>query len=231
MTTAVTISGAGTHASAAATDRIPASKAGVKGYLTNTLIKDYIIGLANTWALAQTFTTAIAPTGGVGVAGGFTVLPSNVHTGSYSPDVAASGTDVTPAITETYYAAVLVPCNMTITGVRLLLGTATVGNAKVGLFNSAGVLLKTSLSTDISAVTNDTYTQIAFTSGTYAAVGPATYYVGLLNDNTGNRFRALPFGAMACGKTTGETYATGFTTIASPSTVFVASQGPIATLY
>lgn len=37
-----TISGAGAHASAAATDRIPASKAGVKGYLTPAQIREYL---------------------------------------------------------------------------------------------------------------------------------------------------------------------------------------------
>jgi hypothetical protein len=219
----LTISGAGAHSTAEATDRLPAMKSTTPGYHTPLTIKTYILSLANT------FVGAITPTGGVAAAGGFSVLPSNVHT--FTPMVAASGTDITPSVSINYYAAVLVPCNMTITGVRILLGSATNGNAKVGLFNSAGALLKTSVSTDISAVGNDTYTQIAFTGGTYAAVGPATYYVGLLQDSTSNRFRCIPFGAMACGNTTGETYATGFTTIASPSTIFTASVGPIATLY
>jgi hypothetical protein len=188
------------------------------------------IGLANTWALAQTFTTAIVPTGGVGVAGGFTARPSNIHTGGLAVVAAAGGTDTTPAITETYYAAVFIPSNMTITGVRVLLGSATEGNIKVGLFNSAGAVLATSATTDISAITADTYAQVAFT-GTYAAVGPATYYVGLLNDSTSNRFRSHALGAFPAAKTTGETYATGFTTIASPATTFTTALGPIATLY
>src|SRR5262245_21975125 len=54
----LTISGAGAHASAAATDRIPATKSGVSGYLTPSAIKDYVISLANSWTLAQTFPTA-----------------------------------------------------------------------------------------------------------------------------------------------------------------------------
>lgn len=56
--TTVTISDAGAHGAAAATDRIPASKVGVKGYLTPEQIKDYILGLANTWAAKQTITPA-----------------------------------------------------------------------------------------------------------------------------------------------------------------------------
>lgn len=54
----VTISGSGPHASAAATDRISASKGpftpGTKGYLTPALIAAYFIGLANSFTAAQT---------------------------------------------------------------------------------------------------------------------------------------------------------------------------------
>jgi hypothetical protein len=54
----LTISGSGAHASAAATDRIPAMKSTTPGYLTPSTIKDYILGLAgNIWTQTQTFTT------------------------------------------------------------------------------------------------------------------------------------------------------------------------------
>lgn len=192
------------------------------------------IGSVSTGAVtitpATTVTGALTPTGGVVAAGGFTARPSNIHTGGISARVSTDGTDATPSVSEAYYSAVFVPSNMTITGVRVFLGSATEGNIKVGLFNSAGAVVATSASTDASGATVDAYFQVAFTS-TYAAVGPATYYVGLLNDNTGNRFNAHAFGAFPAGKTTGETYATGFTTIASPATTFTADLGPIATLY
>lgn len=175
-------------------------------------------------------TGVITPTGGVAAAGGFTARPSNIHTGATSAQVSTDGTDTTPSVSETYYAAVFVPCNMTITGVRVMLGSATEGNIKVGLFNSAGAVVATSASTDASSATVDAYFEVAFTAP-YAAKGPATYYVGLLNDNTANRFNSHTFGAFPAGKTTGETYATGFTTIASPATTFTTALGPIATLY
>ncbi len=54
MSTAVTISAAGAHASAAATDRIPASKAGVKGYLTLTAIASYLFDTSVTSPLFTT---------------------------------------------------------------------------------------------------------------------------------------------------------------------------------
>lgn len=178
----------------------------------------------------KTFSSAIVPTAGVGVAGGFTLRPSNVHTGGIPAQVSSDGTDATPSVSEAYYAAVMIPGNMTVTGVAVFLGSATEGNMKVGLFNSAGALLATSASTDVSGVSADTYFRIAFTA-TYAAVGPATYYVGILNDNTGNRFNAHTFGDFPASKTTGETYASGFTTISSPATTFTTALGPIASLY
>lgn len=174
-------------------------------------------------------TGVTTPTGGIAAAGGFTALPSNFHTGGIPAQVSTDGTDTTPVVTETYIAAVFVPCNCTITGARVFLGSATEGNIKVGLADSAGAVVATSASTDCSGATVDAYFEVAFT-GTYAAKGPATYYVLLLNDNTGNRFNSHAFGAFPASKKTGEVYATGFTTI-TPPTTFTADLGPIATLY
>jgi hypothetical protein len=192
------------------------------------------IGSVSTGAVtitpATTITGAITPTGGVAAAGGFTVRPSNWHTGGTPAKVNTDGSDVTPSVSEMYYAAVFVPANATITGVGVFLGSATEGNMKVGLFNSAGANVATSASTDISGATVDAYFRIAFTS-TYAAKGPATYYIGIMQDNTGNRFNAHTFGDFPAGKTTGETYATGFTTISSPATTFTTALGPYASLY
>lgn len=54
----VTVSAAGPHASAAATDRLPASKGpftpGTKGYHTPETIRAYLIATANAWTAAQT---------------------------------------------------------------------------------------------------------------------------------------------------------------------------------
>ena len=87
-----------------------------------------------------------------------------------------------------------------------------------------------SVSTDISGATVDAYFRIAFTGGTYAAVGPATYYIGIMQDSTSNRFNAHTFGDFPAGKTTGETYATGFTSF-TPATTFTTALGPYASLY
>ncbi len=62
----VTISGAGAHASAASTDRIPATKSGVKGYLTPAQIADFTEGRAS---LAELIRDVIgtAATDGTGI--------------------------------------------------------------------------------------------------------------------------------------------------------------------
>lgn len=62
----VTISGSGAHASAAATDRIPASKAGVKGYLTPDQIADFVEGRTSLAELIRD-TVGVALTAGAGV--------------------------------------------------------------------------------------------------------------------------------------------------------------------
>lgn len=185
-----------------------------------------ILSTANSWNGTQTFAVAIVPTGGVGAAGGFTVRPSNWHTGALPPATSAAGTDATPTNTETYICAVFVPANATITGVRLFNGSVASGNVKYGLFDSAGTNVATTASTAMSGT--DAYQQIAF-SAPYAAVGPATYYVALQVDNSTARINMHPFGAFPASKKTGETYGT-WTSI-TPPTTFTADVGPMATLY
>jgi hypothetical protein len=181
---------------------------------------------------ATTLTGALTPTGGIAAAGGSTVSPRNWHTGASPAVVSTDGTDLTVVVTELYVAEVFVPANATITGVSVFWGTATEGNAKVMLFNSAGARVALSASTDVSGHTVDAYsTRIPF-STPYAAKGPATYYVGVIADNTGHRINTHVIGDFGAGKITGLVYATeaGYATIAVPTT-FTTGLGPIASLY
>jgi hypothetical protein len=157
---------------------------------------------------------------------GFSTSARLSHTGGIPARVSTDGTDTTPATTETYIAEVFVPSNMTITGVALMNGSAVSGNIKVGLANSSGAVVAESASTAQSGT--DAYQRVAFTA-TYAAVGPATYYVLLQVDNNTARFNSHTFGNFGASKKTGETYGT-FTTI-TPPTTFTTAQGPIASLY
>lgn len=185
-----------------------------------------ILSTANTWTDTQTFSVAPVLTGGIPAGGGFTARPSNIHSGAQPPGASTYGTDATPVATETYICAVFIPCNMTITGVRIMNGSVASGNIIAGLFTSAGANVAATASTAMSGT--DAYQQIAF-SAPYAAVGPATYYVGLQIDNNTARMNMHAFGAFPASKKTGETYGT-FTTI-TPPTTFTADVGPVMTLY
>ena len=151
-----------------------------------------------------------------------------MHTGGLPAQVSTDGTDATPVNTEVYIGEVFVPGNTTVTGVSIMNGTAVAGNVKVGLADSAGAVVATSASTAQSGT--DAYQRIAFT-GTYAAKGPATYFVlAIFDTDTTPRFNAHTFGDFGAAKQIGQVYGTGFTTITPPST-FTTALAPIASLY
>ena len=166
-------------------------------------------------------------TGGVAASGGFSISPRTLHTGGVAPAAAADGTNVTPATTSTYYAEVFVPANVTLTGVAVFNGSAADGNVHVGLANSSGTIVAESNTTTAQSGT-DTFQRVPFTSS-YAAKGPATYYVLTQNSTTTARFNAHAIGNFSAAAVTSQTYGT-FTTL-SPVTTFTADVGPIATLY
>lgn len=174
-------------------------------------------------------TGIITPTGGVAAAGGFSTSPRNWHTGASKPLATTDGTDYTVVATEVIIAEVFVPSNATITGVALFNGSAVAGNVKVGLANSAGAVVATSASTAQSGT--DAYQLVPFT-GTYAAVGPATYYVLAIGDTGGgtSKINTHIIGSFGGSKQTGQVYATGFTTI-TPPTTFTTALAPMASLY
>jgi hypothetical protein len=169
-----------------------------------------------------------ANAGGVGPAGGFGLLPNSIHSGNQPPLVSTDGTDSTPVITEVYITQVNVPANVLITGLSVFQGSVSSGNLKVGLANSAGVVVATSASTAASGT--DSYQRVPFVSS-YNAVGPATYFGLMIWDNTTARFNAHTFGDFGGAKQTGQVYATGFTTITAPSTFTAASKPFMFDLY
>lgn len=164
---------------------------------------------------------------GVAAAGGFTSSSRLIHTGGIPAQVSTDGTDATPVATEVYFAEVFIPANVTVTGVAVFNGSVASGNLKVGLADSTGAVVATSASTAMSGT--DAYQRIAFTS-TYAAKGPATYYVLEFVDNDTARINTHTLGNFVAGKQTGQVYATGFTTI-TPGSTFTTALGPIASLY
>lgn len=195
---------------------------------TNTLSGNTTVSgtLSATSTLAVT--GAITPTAGIAAAGGFSSAARTIHTGSAAPAALTTGADTAFDTQVTYFAEVFVPANITVTGVRVLMGTAAGnGNMSVALANSSGTVVASSATTTTSG-TSTTYTQVAF-STTYAAVGPATYWILLQGGNTSDKVRMQAAGPFATGSKTSQTYGT-FTSI-TPTTSFTASVGPIASLY
>lgn len=196
--------------------------------ISGTLAVTGAVTASSTLALTGAFT----PTGGVAAAGGFSASPRLCHTGGMGVTVSTDGTNLSAVVTELYVAEVFIPANCTVTGASVFWGDATEGNAKVCLFDSAGTRVAISASTDISGYTADSYgSRIAFSS-TYAAKGPATYYLGVICDSSSNRINTHVLGNFGAGKITSLVYATesGYATI-TPPTTFTTGLGPIATLY
>lgn len=172
---------------------------------------------------------ALTPTGGVAAAGGFASSPRVFHTGGVGATQTTDGNDSTPSVTETYICEVNIPENVTITGIAFLNGTAVGTDKLVGiLYNSSGVVVANTATAGTTATGTDAYQKIDLTA-TYAAKGPATYYVGLQCNGTTYRFNSHILGTFGASKKTGETFGTA-TTITAPTT-FTTALGPIASLY
>lgn len=175
-------------------------------------------------------TGAITPTGGVAAAGGFTAKPAGIHTLGTMATVSTYGTDASNTNTEAYVSAVLVPCNVSVTGISVFNGSAVAGNIKAYLFASDGTTVIGSTASTAQTGT-DAYQRIALTGGPIAVKGPATYYIAVTGDTTGatQKINMHTLGEGPAWKETGLTYGT-LTTI-TPVTTFTTAVGPVASIY
>jgi len=190
----------------------------------NAVIEGVTAWYASTTALV--FALAASFTGGIGASGGFTASPRVCHTGGVPATQTTDGNDTAPSITETYIAEVFVPCNMTVTGIAVLNGSAVAGNIKAALHDSTGAVLGSSASTAASGT--DAYQKLDL-STPLAVVGPATYYVSQQCSSASMRLNTHILGTFGASKKTGETYGTH--TAITPPTTFTTAQGPMASLY
>lgn len=183
----------------------------------------FIRNSTNAWSAFAT-----QATGGIAPAGGQTVSPRTVLVGgALIPAVSTDFTDTAPVITEAYISEILVPCNMTVTGIAIFNGSNVTGNVRLGLADSAGTVVASSVSTAGSGT--DAYQLVPF-SAAYAAKGPATYYIISTYSSATARYNAPPLGAFGVGKATGLVYDT-FPTSITPPTTFTANLGNVAGLY
>jgi hypothetical protein len=165
--------------------------------------------------------------GGVDPVGGQTVSPRTIAIGGLVPAVSTDFTNSTPVITEVYYGEILVPANMTVTGIAVFNGSDVTGNVKFGLYDSAGTLVAQTATTAGSGP--DAYQLVPFTA-TYAAKGPATYFIAGSYSSATARYNSPPLGAFATGKSTAQTFGTLPTTM-TPPTTFTANLSNVASLY
>jgi hypothetical protein len=142
------------------------------------------------------------------------------------------GTNTTLVAGTIYWAEVFIPRNVTLTGIGVLNG-ATVGTDKwiVGLYGSAGgAVLANSALAGATASGADAFQELAFTA-TYAAVGPARYWIAFQSNGTTAKIRTIAVNTFVDVLTDSDTGSFGILTALTAPTTFTADLGPIAYVY
>jgi hypothetical protein len=142
------------------------------------------------------------------------------------------GTNTTLVAGTIYWAEVFVPRNVTLTGVGVLNG-ATVGTDKwiVGLYASAGgAAAANSALAGTSSSGADAFQAIAFTA-TYAAVGPARYWIAFQSNGTTDKLRTIAVNTSVDVLTKSVTGSFGTLPSLTVPTTFTADKGPIGYVY
>lgn len=144
-----------------------------------------------------------------------------------------AGTDVTPVAGTRYTSEILVPYNMTMTGIGYLIGTAGgTDKAIVELHDANGTLLAYSAVAGVTVGTLATFQEIPFTAPV-EVIGPQKYYLSVTMNGTTARLRAIAT-ALGVSQTLTTKSATGtFGTVGDLTvpTTFTADVGPIAYTY
>lgn len=142
------------------------------------------------------------------------------------------GTSTATVAGSIYLTEVVVPYNMTVTGVGVLNGATAGGtdNGLVALFNSAGALVANSALAGAATSGPNTFQQRAFT-GTYAAVGPGRYWIGYQSNGTTDTIRLFATATYLDIATTLKTGAFGALPAITPVSTFTALNGAVAYLY
>ena len=163
-----------------------------------------------------------------GVANG---IPRNI--GTWNNNTATSGTDTACSNGTAYCGSIFVPANCTVTGIQYLVGSVGGTDSVVAsLHNSSGTLLANSALAGATVGTAAQVQQVALTS-TYAAVGPAYYFLAVTFNGTTAKFRTIPAhcqaGSGVIGNGVTQTFGTA-ATFTAPTT-FTADKVPVASLY
>lgn len=171
--------------------------------------------------------TSFGSPSGQSAASGQSASPRTIAIGGLVPAVSTDFSNSTPVITEVYLGEVLMPCNMTVTGIAVFNGSDVTGNIKLGLYDSTGALVAQTASTAGSGP--DAYQRVAFTAA-YSAVGPATYYIAGSYSSATARYNSPPLGNFGAATVTTQVYGTLPLTV-TPPTTFTTNVANIASLY
>ena len=140
------------------------------------------------------------------------------------------GTNTSAVANTLYLAEVFIPRNFTCTGIGVLNGSqATNGVAIVSLYNTSGTKVANSASTATSGT--NAFQQIAFTA-TYAALGPARYWIGVQMQNVSDTLRTIAASTFVDCFTDSQVQGSFVSpATATVPTSFSANKGPIAYVY
>lgn len=172
------------------------------------------------------FTSAIAVAGGL-----VATSRARLSTIPIGPVAYGSlGTSAVHVAGTLYYTEIDLPANKTLTGISVLNGaTAGTDNLIVALYSSAGTLLANSALAGALSAGTSAFQDIPFTA-TYAAVGPARYFVAVQCNGTTATTRRIAANTYLnrSGSAAGV-----FGTLAAitPPTTITADTGPIAAVY
>lgn len=198
------------------------------------LVKRWMASLGSAIsATTGAFSSTLAVTGATTLTGGIAQATAPHGFANWQPVAATSGTDTTPADGTQFVTSIFVPVNKTLAGVAYLIGSVG-GTDKVyaALYDASGALLANSSVSGGGATvgTAANVQTLAFTS-TYAAKGPAMYYVGIsMNGNTA-RLRSVPAHTQA-GLFAGSVSQTHGTVAAiTAPTTFTADKAPVCYVY
>ena len=190
------------------------------------------IGIGSVSTGAVTITPATTVTGALtltaGIVGG---IPRNA--GTWCNNTATAGTDTACTNGTAYVGSVFLGANATITGIQFLVGSVGGTDSVVAsLHDSAGTLLANSALAGAVVGTAAQVQQVALTA-TYAAKGPAWYFVALTFNGATAKFRSVPAycnaGSGVVGNGVAQTFGTA-ATFTAPTT-FTADKVPVASLY
>ncbi len=174
-------------------------------------------------------TDATTLTGGVL----FATMSSVIWSKGGSVALATSGTDQAPTSGPRQWVEIQIPYNVTLTGIGYLVGSVGgTDSVIVELYDSAGTIAVRSVAgdnqlADLVATTAE-FQKVPFTA-TYAAVA-GTYYISVQFNGTTARLRTFPIpNSPFVANTAAGTFSTGASI--TPTTTFVASEGPISFVY